>query len=109
MQKYRKMMTDLKLVLTTRIDTNLRDTAENVASSSEDVDQVQQKESNDIILKIVARDQARLKQVDEAIRQIDRGNYGTCQSCDCEIDERRLLAMPLTLNCLECQEDLDKQ
>ena len=108
MQKYKKMMMNLKSELVTRIDANLRDTSDNISSSSEDIDQVQQKEANDMILKIVARDQIKLKQVDEAIKQIDKGNYGTCQSCDCEIDEKRLLAMPLALNCLECQEDLDR-
>ncbi len=108
MIKYKKMMVELRSELVTRIDANLRDTTDNVSSSSEDVDQVQQKEANDLILKIVARDQHKLKQVDEALKQIENGGYGVCQSCDCEIDQKRLLAMPLALNCLECQEDLDR-
>jgi len=108
MQKYKEIMLKLRNELTARISNNLRDTNENTNASSEDVDQIQQKEANDMILRIVARDQLKLKQVDEAIKQINLGNYGKCQSCDCEIEEKRLMAMPLAQNCLECQEDLDK-
>lgn len=109
MQKYKEIMLKLRNELTARIGNNLKDTNENTNASSEDVDQIQQKEANDMILRIVARDQLKLKQVDEAIKQINLGNYGKCQSCDCEIEEKRLMAMPLAQNCLECQEDLDNQ
>ena len=109
MQKYKEKMLGLRVELTNRINANLQDTNENTNASSEDVDQIQQKEANEMILRIVVRDQLKLKQVNEAIKQIDLGNYGKCQSCDCDIEERRLMAMPLAQNCLECQEDLDNQ
>ncbi len=108
MQDYKDMMLKLKEELTTRIQANVKDTEENSSSSIEDIDQVQEREANKLILQIVIRDQAKLKQIDEALRLIDQGKYGECQGCGCSIGIKRLSAIPLAVHCLECQEDMDK-
>ena len=44
-----------------------------------------------------------LRQVTAARRRIEDGSYGDCQDCGEPIAERRLLAMPATRYCTECQ------
>src|SRR5690606_19231540 len=44
-----------------------------------------------------------LRQVTAARRRIEDGSYGGCQDCGESIAERRLLAMPSTRFCTECQ------
>jgi DnaK suppressor protein len=44
-----------------------------------------------------------LRQVEEALRQIEEGEYGVCQVCGEEIEADRLNAVPWATRCLEDQ------
>jgi RNA polymerase-binding protein DksA len=44
-----------------------------------------------------------LQKIDEALLRIDRGSFGTCQSCQKEIDLDRLEAMPFARLCIDCE------
>jgi sigma-B regulation protein RsbU (phosphoserine phosphatase) len=43
-----------------------------------------------------------LKEVDSALERMDNGSYGLCDVCQEPIERERLIADPLTRNCLEC-------
>jgi len=43
-----------------------------------------------------------LEEVDSALERIDEGSYGLCEICHGQIEEERLVADPLTRNCLDC-------
>lgn len=45
-----------------------------------------------------------LKLVEEALRRIDAGDYGFCVSCEDEIQEKRLDAVPWARHCIKCQD-----
>jgi len=47
---------------------------------------------------------ARLRFIQEAIKAIDRGQYGECRRCGKGINEKRLAAAPWATMCLRCQE-----
>ncbi|NLW08914.1 MAG: conjugal transfer protein TraR [Firmicutes bacterium] len=47
--------------------------------------------------------------IDEALERIDRGDYGSCMVCGEEIPLARLEALPYAVNCLACQERLEKE
>src|SRR5690554_1120416 len=47
--------------------------------------------------------------IDEALERIDRGDYGSCMICGQEIPRERLEALPYAVNCLHCQEELEKE
>ena len=47
---------------------------------------------------------ARLRFIQEAIKAIDRGQYGECIRCRGRINEKRLEAAPWAMMCLGCQE-----
>jgi DnaK suppressor protein len=51
-----------------------------------------------------ARQQTRLKAVEEALGRIENGTYGVCEDCGEGIPLGRLNAMPFALRCVECQE-----
>ena len=53
--------------------------------------------------------QSRIYAIDEALREIDDGTYGICQSCDSLIRKQRLLALPFARNCLACQADQERK
>jgi DnaK suppressor protein len=43
-------------------------------------------------------------QIDEALRRLEDGTYGTCEDCTREINPERLKAMPFARRCVECQQ-----
>ena len=46
--------------------------------------------------------------IDEALEQIDQGDYGECTSCGEDIAARRLLARPVARLCIKCKEDQER-
>jgi len=51
----------------------------------------------------------RLRYVEEAIKAIDRGQYGECSHCGEEIGEKRLDAVPWVRLCIRCQEKTEAE
>ena len=52
-------------------------------------------------------DQKRLSDVLGAIRRMNSGEYGECQTCFDDINPKRLESNPAALNCIECQSKID--
>ena len=44
-----------------------------------------------------------LTQIDDAVRRIDNGVYGTCESCGEPIEQARLEALPYATLCMDCK------
>ena len=63
----------------------------------------------ELTLMLADRERDKLTKVDDALKRIEAGTYGLCESCEEEIDKDRLAAMPFTKLCLSCQEDLERQ
>jgi len=62
----------------------------------------------ELALMLADREREKLTYVDDAVKRIEVGTYGICESCDEVIDKERLMAMPFTKLCLSCQEDLER-
>jgi DnaK suppressor protein len=48
-----------------------------------------------------------LTQIDDAVRRIDSGAYGTCESCGKPIESARLEALPHATLCMDCKRRLE--
>ncbi len=108
MEKYKAMLLKSKLEIESRI-ASAHNEHSNTPESSEETEQAQDRNSKEILVKILEKDSLRLRQVKEALKNIEKGEYGECNNCGCEIEEKRLLALPLARNCLECQEEIDRE
>ncbi|MEM7009331.1 MAG: TraR/DksA family transcriptional regulator [Thermodesulfobacteriota bacterium] len=62
----------------------------------------------ELALMLADREREKLTYVDDALKRLENGTYGICEACDEDIDKERLMAMPFTKLCLECQEDLER-
>jgi RNA polymerase-binding protein DksA len=47
--------------------------------------------------------QARLHEIEEALRKLDAGTYGLCEKCGRVIPSERLEAIPHTTYCINCK------
>ena len=55
------------------------------------------------------RDRDKALAIDDALARIDEGSYGVCESCESDIAEARLEALPFTRLCVSCQADREKE
>ncbi|MBM4270619.1 MAG: RNA polymerase-binding protein DksA [Deltaproteobacteria bacterium] len=62
-------------------------------------------------LRIRDRERKLIVKIQEAIKRIDDGVFGICEVCSGPISEKRLMARPVTTQCIDCktkQEKLEK-
>ncbi len=57
-----------------------------------------------IALIIRGREREMIREIEDALVRIDRGEFGICQNCGDRISEKRLWAKPTSLLCLACKE-----
>jgi len=58
---------------------------------------------SDTTLQIAESGSSEIAQIDEALRKIEEGTYGICESCGGEIPWARLQAAPYATMCVECK------
>lgn len=61
-------------------------------------------ESNrNFTLRIRDRERKLLVKVRDAIKRIESGSFGVCEGCGGDIEEKRLIARPMTTMCIDCK------
>jgi DnaK suppressor protein len=61
-------------------------------------------------LRIKDRERKLIQKIKEALDRIENGTFGTCESCGKPISEKRLMARPMTTQCIDCKtEDEQKE
>jgi DnaK suppressor protein len=63
----------------------------------------------DFALNLLSQEQDALYEIDEALKRIDAGTYGTCEMSAKPINHERLEAIPFTRYTVECQSQLERQ
>ena len=58
-----------------------------------------------MIFRLRGREKVLLSKIDKALEKIERGEFGTCESCEEEISLKRLEARPVTTLCIRCKEE----
>ncbi|MCS7236271.1 MAG: TraR/DksA C4-type zinc finger protein [Armatimonadota bacterium] len=53
--------------------------------------------------------QGMLRMVEDALRKLDAGTYGTCERCGGAIDVERLRALPFASLCIRCKAEQEQQ
>jgi len=60
-------------------------------------------------LSIEARISSELRDINDALKAIENGNYGICKYCKKEIEEKRLEARPASSSCIACKKLLTQE
>jgi DnaK suppressor protein len=105
----KERLLEMKNKLLSEIETELR--AEREANKDEGMDTYDlASEERDREINFILSDRERLKiqQIDDALERLEESSYGVCESCGLEVAEERLLAMPFTRLCHDCQQEQEK-
>lgn len=64
--------------------------------------------SRDVLFNVSETQRQRIHDIDVALDQIEKGEYGICIECGEEISPRRMEVRPFSRYCIECKTDIEK-
>ncbi|RZO44323.1 MAG: TraR/DksA family transcriptional regulator [Proteobacteria bacterium] len=67
------------------------------------IDSSVEEQDRELDLLLQDRDQARLKGIENALQRMASDDFGYCDECGENISKKRLMAVPLTSMCINCQ------
>lgn len=80
-----------------------------VEKLADDVDIATVDSSNSLAGKLHSRKIAYLARIEKCLKKLEDDTYGNCESCRVAINERRLLARPTALLCIDCKSEQEKR
>lgn len=75
----------------------------------DEIDQATTDMEQSMRMRLCNRETLYVKKVDEALRRIDEGTFGLCDSCEEDIGLKRLEARPTATLCVSCKEDQERK
>lgn len=73
--------------------------------AADEVDAVVQNLQDTLNIHLHEREQSKLILIDKALSKFANGTFALCESCEDQIDLKRLIARPLATLCISCMED----
>jgi DnaK suppressor protein len=94
-----------------RADKNLEREIESDVDThhGDDVDIAEADAEREMSFYLKNRGQDEIKLIDEALDRIEKGEYGLCAECGDDIPPKRLEALPFSIYCVTCQEELEAE
>ncbi len=74
-----------------------------VANFPDPSDRASLETDRNFLLRVKDRERKLIIKIDEAIKRIEDGTYGECESCGEDISTERLEARPVTTFCIDCK------
>ncbi|MGI9186661.1 MAG: TraR/DksA family transcriptional regulator [Gaiellales bacterium] len=100
-----RLLRDLALLRGELVDPG-RDSAERLGAGSDDAVETLTNELDEGMEEDL---QSSLDEVDEALKRITDGTYGSCVDCGQPIPDKRLEALPASARCIECQSKSERR
>ncbi|MEK7747441.1 MAG: TraR/DksA family transcriptional regulator [Elusimicrobiota bacterium] len=74
----------------------------------DEADQAGQSLEKELIFEVSDNERLALDQIEGALRKMDKGTYGLCESCQKPIPKIRLKAVPFARYCIGCQTSAER-
>ncbi len=102
----KKTELELELIeLSCRAKSNLSEMATNVSREHP----ADYSPPQDISLSLIQVRKKMIAKCQEALERLERGEYGICAYCGCEIPIARLMSVPFTDKCIECKREIEEE
>jgi DnaK suppressor protein len=110
LKKARETLQEMKKQLLAEIKQDLRQGREGSKDDGMDAyDLASEERDREINFILTDRDRGKLQAIEDALERIEDGSYGVCESCESEIADGRLVALPFTRLCVQCQADRETE
>ncbi len=103
-EHFRNILQMWKKQLMEEVDRTLHHMQDDAANFPDPNDRATQESEFTLELRTRDRERKLIKKIDEALMQLDNGDYGFCETCGVEIGIRRLEARPTATLCIDCKQ-----
>src|SRR5262245_25948662 len=110
LKKIRETLQEMRAQLLRNVRSELQEGREQSKDEGMDTyDLASDARDREISLILTDRDRDKLLAIDDALARVEDGTYGLCESCESDIAEGRLEALPFTRLCISCQAEREKE
>ncbi len=109
-EKYKKKLLNEKEEIVAKLSEVYNESKEVESGIAQDiVDKAESSYTKEFLLSLSSAERERLFLIDEALRRLEKNEYGICQMCQKSISKKRLDAVPWAPHCIECQEKAEEE
>lgn len=102
-EHFREILENWKQSLMEEVDRTVNHMKDDAANFPDPNDRATQEEEFTLELRTRDRERKLIKKIKQSIEDLDKGDYGYCESCGTEIGIRRLEARPTATLCIDCK------
>jgi DnaK suppressor protein len=103
LQHFIAILNNWKSQLMEEVDRTVHHMQDEAANFPDPNDRATQESEFRLELRTRDRERKLIKKIDEALKSIEAGDYGYCETCGVEIGIRRLEARPTATLCIDCK------
>ena len=102
-EHFRGILESWKLLLMEEVDRTLSHMQDEAANFPDPNDRATQESEFTLELRTRDRERKLIRKIDEALKSLEAGEYGFCETCGIDIGVRRLEARPTATLCIDCK------
>ncbi|WAR46839.1 RNA polymerase-binding protein DksA [Methylomonas rapida] len=103
LQHFTNILNNWKAELMEEVDRTVHHMQDDAANFPDPNDRATQESEFSLELRTRDRERKLIKKIEEALKNIENGDYGYCETCGVEIGIRRLEARPTATLCIDCK------
>ncbi|MEW6036873.1 MAG: RNA polymerase-binding protein DksA [Pseudomonadota bacterium] len=100
---FRRVLQNWKSELMAEVDRTVHHMKDEAANFPDPNDRATQESEFSLELRTRDRERKLIKKIEESLENLERGEYGYCETCGVEIGLRRLEARPTATQCIDCK------
>jgi DnaK suppressor protein len=103
LKHFENILRNWKAELMHEVDRTVTHMQNDAANFPDPNDRATQESEFSLELRTRDRERKLIKKIDDALKEIESGDYGFCESCGIDIGIRRLEARPTATLCIDCK------
>ena len=108
--EFRKLLAAKKESITRKLTETITESKEMESNVAQDlVDKAETSYTKEFLLSLSDGEREQLLLIDEALKRLEHGEFGVCQVCHKEIGAKRIVAIPWTPLCIDCQQKAEEE
>ena len=105
---FRKLLQERLQALIAEAGAEIRDLTDEKESLADVIDIASMESNREFTLRLRDRERSLIRKIQQALARIDTGEYGQCLTCGEPITEKRLIARPVALQCIDCKTEAEQ-
>ena len=108
MEEIRKILLEEKEKIGVEIKSKQLNLSDIERDVGDEVDNSMVEQERELNLLLQDREKQHLEAIEEALQRIETREYGFCDECGDQIDQKRLIVIPLAQLCITCQQNEER-